>query len=106
MAAVKRKSKLSTPDELDVEWQKNKDALLARLKRAEGQIRGIQAMIEADAECEKVAQQMAAARKALDKAFYNMLACVMERELACQHLDSATARERLNYATQLLSKYG
>ncbi|MCS3904004.1 DNA-binding FrmR family transcriptional regulator [Methylohalomonas lacus] len=100
------KDNLSSPEDWDADWEKNKAALLARLKRTEGQIRGIQAMIETDAECEKVAQQMAAARKALDRAFYNMLSCVMERELACQHLDAATARERLNYATQLLSKYG
>lgn len=100
------KDELSTPADRDEQWEKNKDALLARLKRTEGQLRGIQAMIEADAECEKVAQQMAAARKALDRAFYNMLSCVIERELACQQLDAATARERLNYATRLLSKYG
>lgn len=104
MAVVK--DKLSAPEDRDEQWQKNKDALLARLKRTEGQLRGIQAMIEADVECEKVAQQMAAARKALDRAFYNMLSGVMERELACRQLDSATAHERLHYATRLLSKYG
>ena len=50
MAVVK--DKLSAPEDRDEQWQKNKDALLARLKRTEGQLRGIQAMIEADAECE------------------------------------------------------
>ena len=40
-----------------------KRALLLRLKRAEGQLRGIQKLIESDADCEKVAQQLAAARK-------------------------------------------
>lgn len=104
MATAKNDS--TTIDDWEAEWEKNKDALVARLKRTEGQIRGIQAMIEADTECEKVAQQMAAARKALDRAFYNMLSCVMERELSCSHLDSSSARERLNYATKLLSKYG
>lgn len=54
-----------------------KKALLLRLKRVEGQLRGIQRLIEADADCEKIAQQLAAARKALDKSFFMMVGCVM-----------------------------
>ncbi|WP_334136113.1 metal-sensitive transcriptional regulator [Tepidimonas sp.] len=54
-----------------------KKALLLRLKRVEGQLRGIQRLIEADADCEQVAQQLAAARKALDKSFFMMVGCVM-----------------------------
>jgi CsoR family transcriptional regulator, copper-sensing transcriptional repressor len=54
-----------------------KRALVLRLKRVEGQLRGIQKLIEADADCEKVAQQLAAARKALDKTFFSMVGCVI-----------------------------
>lgn len=90
----------------DPEWLANRKALVSRLKRVEGQLRGIQAMIEREEECEKVAQQMSAARKALDRGFYNMLSCVIERELSCEHLSSADAKTRLSYATELLSKYG
>lgn len=54
-----------------------KKALLLRLKRVEGQLRGIQRLIEDDTDCEKVAQQLAAARKALDKSFFMMVGCVM-----------------------------
>ena len=39
-----------------------KRALVLRLKRVEGQLRGIQKLIETDSDCEKVAQQLAAAR--------------------------------------------
>ena len=52
----------------------HKKALCARLARAEGQLRGLQKLVQADADAEKVAQQMAAARKALDKAFFSMVA--------------------------------
>ncbi len=52
----------------------HRKALCARLARVEGQLRGLQRLIEADADREKVAQQMAAARKALDKAFFAMVA--------------------------------
>ncbi|MEY4978603.1 MAG: hypothetical protein RLZZ352_873 [Pseudomonadota bacterium] len=54
-----------------------KRALVLRLKRVEGQLRGIQNLIETDADCEKVAQQLAAARKALDKTFFSLVGCVI-----------------------------
>jgi DNA-binding FrmR family transcriptional regulator len=41
--------------------------LLARLSRAEGQIRGIQRMIGGDAYCIEVLQQISAVRRALDR---------------------------------------
>jgi DNA-binding FrmR family transcriptional regulator len=52
--------------------------LVVRLRRVEGQLRGIQGMIEHGNDCEAIAQQFSAARKALDKAFYEMLACALE----------------------------
>ncbi|WP_180682160.1 metal-sensitive transcriptional regulator [Tepidicella baoligensis] len=54
-----------------------KKSLLLRLRRVEGQLRGIQRLIEADTDCEKVAQQLAAARKALDKTFFMMVGCLI-----------------------------
>lgn len=53
-------------------------ALVLRLKRAEGQLRGVQSMIEDGADCEEIAQQLSAARKALDKTFYELMACAIE----------------------------
>ncbi len=44
------------------------EEILARLRRVEGQIRGIQRMIKEGRECEAVATQLLAARAALDKA--------------------------------------
>jgi DNA-binding FrmR family transcriptional regulator len=55
-----------------------KRALVLRLKRAEGQLRGVQAMIEAGEDCEAIATQLAATRKALDKAFFELMACAIE----------------------------
>lgn len=54
-----------------------KKSLLLRLRRVEGQLRGIQRLIEADTDCDKVAQQLAAARKALDKTFFMMVGCLI-----------------------------
>ena len=57
--------------------QERKRSLVLRLKRVEGQLRGIQKLLEEEADCEKVAQQLAAARKALDKTFFAMVGCVI-----------------------------
>ncbi|MGB5108221.1 MAG: metal-sensing transcriptional repressor [Formosimonas sp.] len=65
-------SKLSQPDK--------KKALTDRLARVEGQLRGVQRLIQDEADCEKIAQQLAAARKALDKSFFIMVACMIEQE--------------------------
>lgn len=55
--------------------------LLNRLKRAEGQLRGIQRMIESGESCLDIAGQMAAVRKALDSAYVRMTVCFMQQEL-------------------------
>lgn len=44
------------------------EAILARLRRIEGQIRGIHRMLEEDRECEDVLTQLMAARSSLDQA--------------------------------------
>lgn len=73
--------------------------LVLRLKRAEGQIRGVQSMIAGGEDCEKIAQQLSAARKALDKAFYELMAC------AIQHPQfSANQRERHDARIERLTR--
>lgn len=56
--------------------------ILNRLRRAEGQIRGVQRMIEEGESCLKVGQQFSAVRKALDSTYLRMTMCFMEQELA------------------------
>lgn len=46
---------------------KNKDNVMKRLKRIEGQVKGIQKMVEADTCCTDVLTQVAAVRAALNK---------------------------------------
>ena len=60
-------------------YAQTKPALVKRLHRIEGQVRGLQKLIEEDTDCEKIAQQMAAARKALDKSFFSMVGCMIEQ---------------------------
>ncbi len=62
--------------------------LLNRLRRAEGQLRGIQRMIEEGEDCMQIAQQISAVRKALDSAYVRMTVCFMEQELSSKVRDS------------------
>ena len=55
--------------------------VLNRLRRAEGQIRGIQRMVEEGENCLKIGQQFSAVRKALDSTYLRMTVCFMEQEL-------------------------
>ena len=55
--------------------------VLNRLKRAEGQLRGIQRMIEDGESCLKIGQQFSAVRKALDSTYLRMTVCFMAQEL-------------------------
>ncbi len=64
--------------------------VLNRLRRAEGQIRGVQRMIEEGESCLKIGQQFSAVRKALDSTYLRMTMCFMEQELAsCLRPDDA-----------------
>lgn len=55
--------------------------VLNRLRRAEGQLRGIQRMVEDGEDCLKIGQQFAAVRKALDSTYLRMTLCFLEQEL-------------------------
>ena len=50
-----------------------KQALLNRLKRVEGQVRGLQRMVEQDTYCIDILTQVAAATKALEKVALSLL---------------------------------
>ena len=84
-----------------------KKDLLHRLARVEGQLRGVQKLIalaDKPADCDSVAQQMAAARKALDRAFVQLLANSLVTESAnAPDLDSA--RSSAARLAAMLDKY-
>lgn len=78
--------------------------LMNRLSRIEGQIRGVRRLIETEAECDKIAQQLTAARRALDKAFHEMLACMIEKDVLASR-DDGKAEAGMTHIRELLGKY-
>jgi CsoR family transcriptional regulator, copper-sensing transcriptional repressor len=70
-------------------YSASKDDLLARLRRIEGQIRGIGGMVEEDRYCIDILTQIGAAQAALDKVALGLLDdhahhCVMGAESATE----------------------
>ncbi len=78
--------------------------VINRLKRIEGQVRGLIDMVDQGRPCEDVAQQMSAARKAMDKAFYRMMACTVMEAVSNAASESDTLRE-VERSTKILEKY-
>jgi DNA-binding FrmR family transcriptional regulator len=64
------------PDEI-------KSELLVRLRRIEGQVRGVQRMLEEDRDCQDVLQQLSAVRSALHNA-----SLIFARSYALQCMDN------------------
>lgn len=54
-------------------YNDNKEQVLQRLKRIEGQVRGISGMVEADKYCIDILTQIGAAQAALDKVALELL---------------------------------
>lgn len=76
--------------------------MLKRLARIEGQMRGLQAMIRRGEECEDIAVQFSAARRALDKAYQELLACLLEEAMHDPELDKAATLAKVR---KIFTKY-
>jgi CsoR family transcriptional regulator, copper-sensing transcriptional repressor len=53
---------------MKIKKHESKEVLVQRLKRIEGQVRGVQGMIQEERDCQEIIQQLAAIRSALQGA--------------------------------------
>jgi len=83
-----------------IRQKEQKEALNLRLKRIEGQLRGVQRLVEEEAPCESIAQQLSAARRALDKAYHAMVGCLVESQLTGSGVAQADARPLVDMLTR------
>lgn len=84
-------------------YHNNKEQLLKRLKRAEGQVRGIARMIEEDKYCIDILTQISAAEAALDKVALELL---REHSKHCLSDGSMDVEERQRKADELVNAVG
>ena len=68
-------------------------AILNRLRRAQGQLAGVIAMIEAGRDCKDVVTQLAAVSKALDRAGFKIVASGMRQCMTAAGPDAAPMSE-------------
>lgn len=57
----------------------DRDDIIKRLKRVEGQVRGLQAMIDDGRDCNDVLTQFAAANRALSRSGFRFFSATMEQ---------------------------
>jgi DNA-binding FrmR family transcriptional regulator len=86
-------------------YHSNKDAHLMRLRRVEGQVRGVQRMVEQDTYCIDVLTQISAATKALEAV---ALALLDEHLSHCVthaiHAGGDTAADKLKEASAAIAR--
>lgn len=75
--------------------QESIDAVLNRLRRAQGQLAGVISMIEQGRDCKDVVTQLAAVSKALDRAGFKIVATGLRE---CITGDGADAQEPITVA--------
>ncbi len=91
----------SLPDEVDQTGSVH-HPLSVRLRRIEGQIRGVAKMLEDDRECEDVITQILAIRSAIDKVAGEVIKIHVSRCLDVQ--DTAGAKDTIDRIVTLMSK--
>ena len=73
-----KQSKTAAPTRHTAMSTEDMRALTSRLRRAEGQVRAVARLIEEGEPCDVVAQQLTAARRALDRTFFAMVGCAVQ----------------------------
>jgi DNA-binding FrmR family transcriptional regulator len=81
-------------------YSENKEQVLKRLKRAEGQVRGIARMVEDDKYCIDILTQVSAAQAALDKVALELL---RDHAHHCLANDDVHAHDHGDKADELVS---
>ncbi len=78
-----------------------KEDILIRLRKVEGQIRGLQRMIADGKDCSEVVHQLAAARKALDKVGFLILTHKMQECIEQRRESGEDKQQALDEALKL-----
>jgi DNA-binding FrmR family transcriptional regulator len=81
-----------------------KAELVHRLRRAEGQVRGLQKLLADDADCAMIAQQLLATRRALDSTYVRLNLSVAEQALAHPHAGAHSVAEVLDHLQHKLGR--
>ncbi|HLJ58362.1 MAG TPA: metal-sensitive transcriptional regulator [bacterium] len=104
MGRLSTTEKANTLVQVDDEVRLEHEALVARLRRVEGQIRGLQRLLEEGASCEVVAQQLFAAKAALEKIGVRLFVANMRSCLSRDLAGDTNARRALDRITEVFAR--
>ena len=82
------------------------DDIIIRLRRIEGQVRGIQRMLTGDRECEEVLTQLMAARSSIDQVGLLLIERHIERCLLRDLEMDADSLRKVKEALQMWTRFG
>ena len=86
------------------EYSENKDQILKRLTRAEGQVRGVARMVEEDKYCIDILTQISAAQAALDKVALELLRDHAKHCLADDRIQSQGSADKAEELVGAISR--
>ncbi len=84
-----------------MEKDNSRNRILLRLRKIEGQIRGLQRMVENGKDCTDVVYQLSAARKALDKVGFIILTSRMQECMQHRQDEGYDSEEAMDEALKL-----
>lgn len=93
----------NNPPVVTLDDSADRKAILNRLKRLEGQIRGLQQMVESGKECDAVLTQVMAAKSALNQVGLHIVGHAMKNCLIDD--DTASRDEVIDEAIKVFLKY-
>ncbi len=93
------------PPREDVVYRDTLKELIDRLRRIEGQARGIQRMLEESRDCEEVLFQLAAMRSAINRVGIKLISNMMERCLREQYVEGRECKEDFDRVIDIFLKF-
>lgn len=105
LVVTERKRRAPVKDKSEVKAvPAHKRNVVLRLSRVEGQVRGVLRMIQNDQATDAVAQQLSAARQALERAFFELMAGDLELEVNSAR-NAGDRTRKVSEKIRLLAKY-
>ena len=84
--------------------EKATPALLSRLRRIEGQARGLQRMIEEKRDCQEVVTQVAALKAAVEQVGVTVVGCLLESAIRQAVEEGTDTEQAVEAAKKMLGK--
>lgn len=80
-------------------------SLIARMKRIEGQARGIQRLLSEEKDCQSIIIQLSAMKSALNKVALNVIGCYVAEQISEEIRQGNTGEEAIERSIKIFSKF-